>query len=366
MNPHIVCLFIALSSDPAPHELPTVYSPSPVFVAAVRGQNQTYDENPAANGQNGNALPPTYTLPPPSAPGGTLAPNQQYYQDPFLGQPGGMMQNGPGYAMGANGPQPYRFGWATNGDVAILPSESTSGGRGDFEVFEANVEFKYTQPIMPGWIGSVAHQYGLRNWDGPGAPGLPGNVHRFGLDFVLATPANQHWSVQLGFNPSLNTDFNNSLSSDAWNFDGRGIFFLRYSPELTLALGAGFLDRVKDQVIPYAGLIWTPDDRTEWRIMFPKSQLSYFLGNGWGVAQWIYVAGEYHIEAYEIQEALSGRSEKVQLEDYRIMVGLRTNSGGVTSFLEGGWVFGRNVDFLHGTQGFNIGSGFIARLGVRY
>jgi hypothetical protein len=38
----------------------------------------------------------------------------------------------------------------------------------------------------------------------------------------------------------------------------------------------------------------------------------------------------------------------------------------VTGFIEGGWVFDRQVAFLHGTPGFDINTGFICRLGLRF
>ena len=44
--------------------------------------------------------------------------------------------------------------------------------------------------------------------------------------------------------------------------------------------------------------------------------------------------------------------EKIQIRDYRAVVGLRREGGGVTGFVEAGWVFARAAEFLHGTPGF--------------
>jgi hypothetical protein len=280
--------------------------------------------------------------------------------------------------VGTNGPQPYKFGWTSRYDAAILPESDVRGPHvdGDMEIFEFNSEWQYTTPVpLSGWIWSFTPQFGLRTWEGPDVAtagvGLPGNVYRFGADFELATPLSGPWSVQFGFNPALASDFERGLTSDAWLFDGRGILFYQYSPQWMFALGAGFWDRVNDRVIPYAGVIFTPDDRWEFRILFPQSRISYYLGVIDGFQKWLYVTGEFHSEAYEIevdQNGVLGKGgrEQVEISDWRVLLGLRMDQNMASYFIEGGWVFDRQVDFLHGTPDFDITSGFIARIGMRY
>jgi len=302
--------------------------------------------------------------------------SQPMPQDPFLGPPG---LNSPGYGLppgsarstfGAVGPQPFRFGWTSRLDLGVLPDESVSGAAGDFGVFETDIELKYTAPFAPGIILSTTPQFNYRSWDGPsinpatGRSTLPGSVYRFGLDFLWQTPANAPWSAQLGFNPSVNTDFNGSLTGDGWNWDGRGVLFYRPTPRWMLVGGIEYLDRVHDRVIPSAGFVFTPDDRWEYRILFPESRISFFLGNPYGYAQWLYLKGEYHIEAYQIKE---NRRDQVELEDYRMLFGLRSEMAGLASHIEVGWVFSRDVDFASSSAaGFDPQTGFIVRGGWQY
>jgi hypothetical protein len=92
-----------------------------------------------------------------------------------------------------------------------------------------------------------------------------------------------------------------------------------------VALGVAFWNRVDNFLIPYAGVVWTPNDYWEFRIMFPKSRISYFLGNWWGSAAWVYCGLEYNVEAYQISlVGPSGQDEKIQIADYRAVVGLRS------------------------------------------
>lgn len=272
--------------------------------------------------------------------------------------------------QGINGAQPFRYGWTRKLDVGFLPEESTNsaggGSTGGFEVLEVNTEFRYTAPLPTQWVMSFAPQFNLRTWDGPTTPDLPGEVYRFGADLQLTSPTVGPFTAEFAFNPSLNTDFDQSPGSDAWNWDGHGALLVRASPQVLAVLGAMYWDRVDDQVLPYAGIVYTPNDYLEIRALFPRSDVSLFLGTPWGIPQWLYVAGEYHVEAYEIGNLATSTSRKIQLQDWRVMAGIRSDACGVQSFLEGGWVFDRSVKFSSGGGDFDISTGFIARVGIKF
>ncbi|GAB4143710.1 MAG: hypothetical protein Tsb009_14970 [Planctomycetaceae bacterium] len=380
MNSSLVYLAVLVSA-PAAEETQSVYTFSPAFEAVIRSQSPGYDEVPKTNG-NGPSMtgpPQTYVVPN----GSMITPQPGYIAgpgaDPFLAQQNGLLPGAggdfAGLRYGANGPQPYRLNqWVSRYNFGILPKESTSQGLGNFGIFEFDGDWEFATPSVPGWIFSFAQQFNVRSWDGPTGSAmvpttaLPGSVFRFGWNFELATPANNQnpWGLSLTFNPSLNSDLERSLSSNAWNFDGHGMIFYHATPQWTWVLGAGFWDRVKDRVIPYAGFVWTPDDRWEIRAVLPEPRISYFIGRIYDYSTWWYTRAEYHVEAYELQLETTGAREKVELEDYRILMGLRFDNGWYSSFIEGGWVFGRNVRFLNGTPGFDVSTGFIGRVGLRY
>ena len=354
-----------LAADAEPLTQSTYFTAETLFVAdslfdpPLRAQSPggSYDEDPLAN------VPQTF------APEGSAP-----LYDPFLGQPpgpgGGMLD--PGLSFGAVGPQPYRFGWSSRYDIGFLPDEPVhgSGASGSFGIFEFNSAWRYTTGWpsgLPNLIFSWTPEFNYRSWSGPTTPALPENVFRFASDFELATPGNNPLSMQLGFTPAFVSDLVASPNSDAFNWDGRGVVFLRTSPQLMFALGAAYLKRVDDIVIPYAGVVWTPNDAWELRLLFPKSRISYFLGNALGTAAWAYFGVEYNIEAYQINlVGPDGHDEKIQYRDYRATFGLRGEACGVTGFVEVGWVFAREAEFLHGTPDFDIDTGFIGRLGLRF
>jgi len=381
-----VCLLLAVyAAEPGQVSDPTIYRPNPMYAQAAAGQTYSAPLNTPLSAQPGDGefltapqFQPNGLVAPgaPVGPGGSSGPGV-YYTDPFLGgspsypqqSPVGTYTN-PGISTGAVGPQPYRFGGATRLDFGFMPAASTTNGLGKFEILETNAALRYTWGVpenYPDVIFAVTPEFNFRGWEGPQFLDLPGQVYRFASDFELSTPANNPISFQLGFTPSLGSDLDAGVTSDAFMFDGRGVMFLRVNPELTVALGAAYLDRVQDQIIPYAGVIWTPNDRFEARLMFPKARVSYLVGGYNNFATWAYGSLEYNVEAYQIGlRGPDGKNEQIQVQDYRALLGLRMDDGNVAGFIEAGYVFKRDVDFLHGTPDFGISSGFVTRLGIRY
>lgn len=349
----------------------------------VRGQSPYYG---ADTGGYTALYQPTY------APDGFAAPGSQggISSDPWLGggSPSPYLQPAPGYGAGMgtyglNGPQPYRMGWTHSVETEFLPEVSTSSPDvGDFGIFGIDVMSTYTTTEQVFYapfnykVLSISPQFNYRSWSGPrGTDGmmayshLPGSVYRLGLDMAIATPFIYDWSAEIGFTPAVASDFKGTTESEAWMFDGRGVIYWRWGPQWMWAIGAAYWDRVDSMVIPYAGAVWTPNDFWEFRLLFPESQISTFLGTPYGIATWAYLKGEYHVEAYQVdvEPTPAGTiTSQVQVEDWRLMGGLKWEAGWLTSFAELGWVFGRSVEFDKGGTDFDPSSGFIGRVGFRF
>ena len=116
-----------------------------------------------------------------------------------------------------------------------------------------------------------------------------------------------------------------------------GWFLLwRSSPELLLAFGAEYWNRAIDHLIPYGGAVWTPNDRWEFRFMFPRSRASYYAGRLRGADTWLYLSGEYNVDAYQVDIQGPRLSERAETSDYRVIIGARAQRTGIWSvFLRG-------------------------------
>ncbi|MGC1275932.1 MAG: hypothetical protein WBC44_19680 [Planctomycetaceae bacterium] len=364
-----------------------------VVVRAQSLDSPYYDELPPPGGVGGGVPPqypytPSYPAPgmtmpgtPPEfgapvvPPGGYGSPVGPSPYDPFvtppMSVPGAAVPGGGALQYGVNGAKPYRFGPKPLLDFGYIAPADASGGYGELSVFEFDAEMPWSRPAGTGDVFTFMPQFGVKLFDGPespgGLPGFPNDLYRFGGDFEYAwTNPGGRWSWEAGFNPSINTDLEKSLTMDSVNFDGRVVGFFKASPTLTVALGAMYWDRVDDRMLPYAGVIWLPNDRWELRLVFPDPRISYFAGHMWGKPTWVYARAEYNVEAYEV-EVPEGRQNQLEMEDWRFLFGARKEQGWGDTFLEAGWVFDRSVSYADGAApGFDVGTAFIFRGGLRY
>jgi hypothetical protein len=321
---------------------------------------------------------------------------QPYGATPYPGTAPGI------YSFGLNGPQPYDVGWLERFNVGFIATEGTDLGS-KFGVFEFDYSKEHAMPLGGGWVALAEPQYNLRLYEGPaipavavggaypvpggialGSPEMPGDVHRFGLGLKVRTPNVAGWIFEGGFNPAIGTDFEQSLTSDAWMFDGHVVGFLQFNERWMGAIGAAYWDRVDDVVLPYAGIVWTPNEYLEARLLFPKPRVSLFLGTPFGIPTWAYVEGEYRIEAYQVDikgpgavdlnadgivdanELVNLGPSRVQLEDWRVVGGLQMEGAFMTGFVEAGAAIGREVKYDTAVRSFKPDSAFIFRMGIRF
>lgn len=259
----------------------------------------------------------------------------------------------------APGPRPTA--WNVGETVGFLSSAAVHGGgaSGQFGVFEYD-----SGNLKSGSF--INSQFNYRSWTGPSNPHLPSNVFRFAFDLLLVTAVDPV-GIEVAFTPALVTDFDAPVGSDAFNWDGRAALRLQASPELAIMLGVAYWDRVNDIVIPYGGLIWNPSENWRFSLTFPKASIDAFLLNLGATSIWLYGGFEYHVEAYQIDlGSPSGPDEKIQLADFRAVLGMRFDGDKTSALVEGGWVFDRRVKFLHGTPGFDIGTSSIIRIGLLF
>lgn len=288
------------------------------------------------------------------------------FQQPYGAYPGvAPMQ--PFATYGAQGPSPFRTGVHTALDLEWIAGSVVSGNAsGNFEQMGLDYTLGYTGSFIPGWMYTWDNEFRYRGWDGPqGIPGLPGSAFRFGFNFELESAQAGPISLKLGVSPSINTDFDGSVGSDAFQLDGRALMLFQLSPSWTAVLGVGYWDRVDDRIIPYVGVVYR-DDFWQFKLMFPESEISLFVGNEALGSKWIYVRAEYHVEAYNVHVGAGGR-DNVEFEDTRLMLGFRMDGGTYQWFTEGGWILDRTVDYESGVNGsFDPSTSFLLRMGWKY
>jgi hypothetical protein len=279
------------------------------------------------------------------------------YYDPFSGQ----------FAYGNAGVQPYKFGWWSYDDATWMPTEPARGTSGSFQIVEWNSYFRYARPIDDTLIFTWSPTWNAIWWTGPKGVPLPGEVDQITSDIQLSSASAGRWNFQIGFTPQMNSDFRRQLDSNAYMFDGRAVLFYQPSPNWRWAFGFAYWNRVIDRFIPYGGVIWSPNDRWEFRLFFPKTRISRYCGNRLGGPIWAYGTAEYAVQAWQVDmENASGVKTRGEMRDVRLMLGAEYQRNQYMAFAECGAVLDRQFYFKDASYNFGINPGLIARIGLAF
>jgi len=279
------------------------------------------------------------------------------YYDPFSNQ----------FAYGSLSFTPYQLSWSAHQEILYTPPAPTQDTTGDFGSTEWNGWTRYAFQTDPNHLFTFTLVRDTRFLSGPTGVALGPRVNSVKGDFQIASNDPGPWNWQLGITPQIGSDLERQLSSDAYMLDARAVVFYKFAPQLTLAWGVAYWDRNDGHIIPYGGIVWAPDDRWEFRAMFPKSRISYFAGSLNQSDIWLYGSMEYNIEAYEVTlQDPSRLKQRMELQDYRFMLGITAISPQIAFQFEGGYITDRHADFRGPTQDFGIGDTWIVRAGVTF
>ncbi len=378
----------------------TVYEPSPIFEAVIRGQSpQTFgspDQQWMPQGQmmqndpyfgGGGMQQPGMGQPGMGQPGmgqpgmgqqDMMQPGMQFGQpqpgyDPFMSSPYSGLQPDPfGTMYDINGPQPARLGWTNRWDFLYQPSSGLADG-GTVTVYGANWAADYMFQGANGWLWTLTPEvnYRMYNFSGSGnpiiQPGIADNYYRFAHRFQATSPSAGPFSYRLGFTPAVATDMQSHLNSQAWQFDADATMFYRSSPQWMWVAGVMYWDRARDMIIPHAGAVWNPNQFWEIRAVFPNPRVDVFVGTPFGLATWLYAGAEYHVEAFHAGE-IQATKPVLQVEEWRAFAGVRWEGCRFSSYVDFGYAFDRkwNVHSGFGTSDLAPNDAFMIRYGVRY
>lgn len=267
---------------------------------------------------------------------------------------------------GNQGPQPYRLGWTNYNDIAYQPPARTSGTSGHVSIFEWHSAVRYANLIRPGIVFDSLAWFNADWWSGPSGVALPAQFDQVSLDSQLGFFGEGPWTVQVGFHPQIVGSVDSRLNRNAFNFDGRVVATYKSSNELSFVFGLAYWDRVTGLLVPHAGVIWTPDPRWEFRLLFPQSRISYYLGRWRGGDAWLYGAAGYNVEAWQTDITIPQTNDRMQLSEETLLLGARYDVGRHSFFVEAGGVFNRHVKFAGPTTDFSIGDSPVFRIGYRY
>jgi hypothetical protein len=195
---------------------------------------------------------------------------------------------------------------------------------------------------------------------------LPSDLHETGARFFWKRPVSDDLSIMTIVTPAMRTDFENT--NNAFRIFGLGLLIWQAVPE-TLSLSGGLVHTGRDDfpVLPAAGLLWTPTREWKVDIQFPSPRISYRIDkDGSHSETWIYLSGVFGGNTWSVQRA-SGVADELTLRDYRLLVGFEHLLPENRSiFVEGGFVFGRVVEYESSPDSTELDSTGIIRCGIAF
>ncbi len=270
------------------------------------------------------------------------------------------------FCYGKAGFQPYRLGWTSYDEVSYEAKAHASDVGGNFQDIAWNSSMRYSRLLLPNLAFAWTPAWNSQWWTGPTDVALPSDVDQISSDFKLFTFGSEGWDFELGFTPQIASDFRRSLISYAYRFDGRFVATYRTSAQLRWAVGAAFWDGVRFPLMPLGGLVWTPDDRWELRLMFPKSRISRYFGKVMGRDFWIYGSSEYLTASYQVDIADTRVKDQAEVDEIRCSLGFDVAGEGWAIFAEVGGVLDRHFYFRDSTPDFMLNDALTARIGFVY
>ncbi len=239
--------------------------------------------------------------------------------------------------------------WVSGGDPGLLEQ------KWDSTWAFPTVSREYPLVITPGfrWVFFA----------GPATPDVPAQALDLTLDLRWICPLGEGWMLDVAVTPGLHSDFQQETSR-AFRIPGRLIAVWEQAPGLKWLLGLTYLDRDDVQFLPVAGVIWTPDQCHRLELAVPKPRYAYCYSRQGDVSRWWYVAGEFGGGSWAVERA-SGQIDMLNYYDIRLVIGWeRKSESSWNAFVELGYVFGRNLDYLNGPGTLEPDDAALVRAGV--
>lgn len=203
--------------------------------------------------------------------------------------------------------------------------------------------------------------------NGPSDPGLPSQLYENWIQARWLTKIGNRFGVDLAVAPGWYSDFVND-SSQAFRITGHGFGAWEANADLRIVAGVIYLDRHDVNMLPAGGLLWTPDEKRRFELVFPRPRMAWKISENQHSAHWLYLAGEFGGNQWAVRRD-SGANDVVVYHDYRLLLGLERRPAelGLNWRFETGWVTGRLVEYyITDTADYHPSDTFLVRCGIWY
>ena len=233
-------------------------------------------------------------------------------------------------------------------DYTFIPRGTNEKGFGINEIaYQTEFTFPCTllhesEPIY------VVPGFDLLFWDGPSGP--PTNAHHISsngfsgyLEVGTAPRYTKDFAFELWGRAGIYSDFN-KISSDSFRLNGNASVLIGLTNETEGVLGVVYLNRNRVKLLPRFGVIWKPNEKVTWRLVFPDPKFSRFLAKVNNTDWTFYVQGNYGGGSWTMSDPEEGATYITDYNDIRFGLGVEfTNYALINGFFEFGGAFNREL-----------------------
>ncbi|GHT09742.1 hypothetical protein FACS1894170_00830 [Planctomycetales bacterium] len=179
-------------------------------------------------------------------------------------------------------------------------------------------------------------------------------LFKTGVDIRWLRPISpKKLTADLGVGVFYTGDFR-AAGRDAIRIPAHAALIWGCNPRVKVIAGVAYLDRNDSyNVLPVAGIIWTPQENLSVELVFPRLRIAervnwFGTGDNAAKSDWFYGAFEFAGGSwgYEVADGIDNR---IEYEDMRLLFGLeRRTVGGFTLGLETGYMFDRQLEGFGG------------------
>ncbi len=235
----------------------------------------------------------------------------------------------------------------------------------DFGILSTDVSVTLAFPVPSREMPLIlTPAFAVHVLDGPSGVDLPNQLYDNSLRIQTMFKINERWGANIAVTPGWYSDFQSS-NDEALRFSGHAFAAWDQSPRVQWIFGVVYLDWQNIRILPAAGVIVKPDRDTSIELTFPRPRFAQRLGYTHFGDIWWYVAGELGGGTWAVSTA--GGDDVVTISDYRLLLGIENQGArGFKTYLEVGYVFGREIEFKSAAPDFDPSDTFLLRAGLTY
>ncbi len=232
------------------------------------------------------------------------------------------------------------------------------------EVVTALPFFTRENPII------ITPSYELHFVDGPVGLDLPPRLHDLVVDFHVFRVFQNQWIADFAIAPGLYADDHSFDSSEALRFNGRALGIYAPSLDWKWVLGVTYVNGGWAKVVPVAGVVYEPNDDVIYELVFPRPRIAWRLPSSPVPGRdehWLYVLAEFANAAWAFEKS-DGTPDVLASRDFRLLMGLeRKVIGGISSRVEFGYVFNRDIKVASiSGDDISLDDSILLRAGISY